>query len=145
MILLYSYNAHQSRAQPSMPPGRGRLVVWLEFIVTNTFLIQNVRWTIKSQSMQLKSLRHWSTEWLPRFYSEVGNFCKRELCASVLSSSKDWATTNLLMNKLRRFLSLCEGRISPAVLAQDQWLKSESLQNYAHSTGLHIILGTMPT
>ena len=29
---------------------------------------------------------------------------KRELCVSVLCSFKDWATTNLLMNKLRRFV-----------------------------------------
>ena len=41
-------------AQPSMLPGREHLVVWFKFLVTNTFLIWNVRWTIKLQSAQLK-------------------------------------------------------------------------------------------
>ena len=39
-----------------MPPGRERLV---EFLVTNTFLMWSVRWTMKSQSVQLS---HYVTE-----------------------------------------------------------------------------------
>ena len=54
-------------------------------------------------------------DFIPRFAIFVQ---KRELCASALYSFKDWATTNLLANKFRQFASLCEGRISPAVVAQ---------------------------
>ena len=36
-------------ARPSTRPGGERLVVWLEFLVINTFLI-NVRWAMKSQN-----------------------------------------------------------------------------------------------
>ena len=43
---------------------------------------------------------------------------KRELYTSVLWSFNDWATTNLLTNKLKQFVSLCDGRMSLAVLAK---------------------------
>ena len=33
---------------------------------------------------------------------------ERTLYASVLCSLKNWAATNLLLNKLRQFVSLCE-------------------------------------
>ena len=52
-------------------------------------------------------------DFIPRFAIFVW---KRELCASALWSFNDWATTNLLMNKVRQFVSLCEGRMSLAVL-----------------------------
>ena len=43
----------------------------------------------------------------------------RELCALALCSFKDWATTNLLISKFRQFVSLCEGRMLPALLLDD--------------------------
>ena len=52
-----------------MLSGGGCLVVWFEFLVTNTFLIWNVRWAIKLEDAQLKAVRHWSTKWPP------WNFC----------------------------------------------------------------------
>ena len=43
---------------------------------------------------------------------------KRKLYASALCSFKDWATINLPMKKVRRFASLCEGRVLLAVLVK---------------------------
>ena len=43
---------------------------------------------------------------------------EEKLYVSTLCSFKDWATTNLLTNKLRQFASLCEGRMSLAVLVK---------------------------
>ena len=43
---------------------------------------------------------------------------KREFYASVLCSSQDWATINLLADKLRQFVNLHEARTSAATLAQ---------------------------
>ena len=42
---------------------------------------------------------------IPRFAIFVR---KKELYVSAFCSFKNWATTNLLPNKLRRFASLCE-------------------------------------
>ena len=53
-------------------------------------------------------------DFIPRFAIFVR---KRELCTSVLCCFKDWATTNLLTSKFKRFASLRKGRMSPAVLA----------------------------
>ena len=53
--------------------------------------------------------------------------CRRELYVSVLSSFKIWTTTNLLPNKLRRFASSYEWRMSLAVLVQGWGQKLGSL------------------
>ena len=42
----------------------------------------------------------------------------RELCVSALCSFKNWATINLLLNKLRQFASSWERRMSLAVLVK---------------------------
>ena len=69
------------------------MVVWFEFLVTNTFIIWNVRWAM-SIYMIKSLLCHWRAKWLPWFYSKVCNFCaEREICASALCSCKDWATS----------------------------------------------------
>ena len=64
---------------------------------------------------------------------------KRELCASALCCFKEWATTNLLTSKFRRFASLREGRMSPAVLAQVWWLKSGSLPPLSLATDASMV------
>ena len=112
---------YYSRAQPSTPPGEERLMVWFEFLVTNTFLIWNVRWAIKSQNAQLEVATSSKCKMPPRFYSKICNFCAKErtVCISTLVCSfKNWATTNQLPNKLRRFASLCEQRMSLADLVK---------------------------
>ena len=62
-------------------------MVWFEFLVTNTFLIWNVRWAIKSQNAQLKVATSWKCKMPPRFYSRICNFCVKErtVCISTLS------------------------------------------------------------
>ena len=67
--------------------------------------------TIKSR--YVIEVQNGSLDYIPKFAIFVR---KRELCASALCSCKDWATTNLLKNKLRRFASLREGRMLPDVL-----------------------------
>ena len=52
-------------------------------------------------------------DFIPKFVIFV---CKRENYVSALCSFKNWATTTLLPNTLRQFASLCEGRMSLAVL-----------------------------
>ena len=66
-------------------PGGGHLVVWLEFLVTKTFLIWNVRWAIKSQNTQLKVAMSSKCKMATQFYSEVCNFCAKERtpCVSI--------------------------------------------------------------
>ena len=57
------------------------------------------------------------------FFQGLQFLCGRENSASVLCSFEELATTNLLLNELRLFEILREGRMSQAVLAQR--LKSE--------------------
>ena len=77
-----------------MPPGGERLVVWLEFLVTDTFLIWNERWAIKSQSTQLKVATSSKCKMAALTYIQFANFVrKREHCRSALCSFKDWVTT----------------------------------------------------
>ena len=48
--------------------------------------------------------------------------CERENAASVLCSFKNWMSTKLFTNKLRQFASLCEEKMSWAVLVKvDRW------------------------
>ena len=65
-------------ATRSLMPGCPRLVVWLEFLVTNIFLIWNVRWAIKLQSAQLKVVNHTEAKWPPRFFLGFQFLCRRE-------------------------------------------------------------------
>ena len=56
---------------------------------------------------------------LPRFYSQVCNFCveERTLCISA-PFFYGLGYNEPTYEKLRQFAGLCEGRMSPAVLAQ---------------------------
>ena len=65
-------------ATRSLMPGCPRLVVWLEFLVTNILLIWNVRWAIKLQSAQLKVVYHTEAKWLPWFFRGFQFLCRRE-------------------------------------------------------------------
>ena len=120
--LMRVHTTSLSHAQPSMPPGRERLLVGLEFLVTDTFLIWNVRWAIKSQSTQLKVATSSKCKMAALTFIQFANFVrKREHCRSALCSFKDWATTNLLTNTLRRFASLCEGRMKSTTPFTTDW------------------------
>ena len=88
-------------------------------------------WAIKLQSAQLKvatlyviEVQNGHLDFIPRFSVFVW---KRELYVSVLCSFKKWATTNLLPNKLRRFVNSCEWRMSLAGFSQGWGQKIGSL------------------
>ena len=77
-------------------PSREHLVVW--FHVTNTFLVWNVRWSQSASHMSSTCkiatlILFWGCQFL----------CGRTLHISTLFF-KVWATTNLLTNKLKRFV-----------------------------------------
>ena len=59
--------------------------------------------TIKSH--YIIEVQNGRLDFIPRFSVFVR---KKELYVSALCSFKNWATTNLLPNKLRRFASSCE-------------------------------------
>ena len=61
--------------------------------------------------------QNWTVE-KPTNEANIQYACLAVNCASAPSCFKDWATTNLLTTKFRRFASLREGRMSPAVSAQ---------------------------
>ena len=93
-------------------------------IVTNPFLIWNVRWPMRLQCSQLKFAMWKMAPSILICGWQV--LCRRKACASELCSFNNWATTNLyiLKNKLWWITSLWEGKIQPAVLGQGWWLKS---------------------
>ena len=67
------------------PPLLAENVWWL--IVTSTFLIWNVSNQIAERTIKSRyTIRHRSSKWPPRFYSEVFSFCveERTLCVSAL-------------------------------------------------------------
>ena len=121
----YNYTSLVPNHPPSPHPCRGRLVVWLEFLVTSTFLIRNVRWEIADctiKSCYVIKVRNGHLNCIPMF----AILCKRENSVHQRSVVLR-ATTNLLTSKFRGLASLHEGRMLPAVLAQVWWLKSGSL------------------
>ena len=69
----------------------------------------------RTQSHYIIEVQNGHLDFIPRFAIFVR---KRELYVSVLCSFKNWATTNLLLNKLRRFASLCECRMLLVVLVK---------------------------
>ena len=64
------------------------------------------------ESSYIIKVQNGHLNFIPRFAIFVR---KGELYASAICSFKDWAKTNLLMNKLRQFVSLCERKVPLAV------------------------------
>ena len=111
------------------PPGGEHLVVDLNFLSVAPF--SSGMWAIKLQSAQLRvatlyviEVQNGHLDFIPRFSVFVW---KKELYVSVLCSFKKWATTNLLPNKLRRFVNSCEWRMSLAGFSQGWGQKIGSL------------------
>ena len=97
----------------------------LKHLVSNTFLVWNVRGATKSQNTQFYiAMSSKFKDFILRFAIFVR---KSELCASALCCFKDWATKNLLISKFKRFASLHEKMMSPAILARVWRIKSGSL------------------
>ena len=81
--VLMELDANQNRgtswwATRSLMPRCPRLVVWLEFLVTNILLIWNVRWAIKLRNAQLKVVYHTEAKWPPWFFQGFQFLCRRE-------------------------------------------------------------------
>ena len=76
---------------------------------------------MESQRAQLKVVHHQSAKWPPRFYFEVCNFCveERTLCINALFFlGLGYNKSAYKQIQAVTFVSLSEGKIWPAVLAQ---------------------------